>query len=133
MNLKILTGILLFIFLAGCSVPASQTGTLRGHISIGPLCPVERNPPDPRCQPTHETYQAHGLKIGISEGIEGGFTEVKTFYGDEQGNYKLELPARGYTIVPSDSGRIGGFPPTPVIIKAGETTTQDIEIDTGIR
>ncbi len=56
--------ILLIIFLigiisiSGCIQQQnriSEKGFLEGKITIGPLCPVEKFPPDPRCQPTEET------------------------------------------------------------------------------
>jgi len=36
--------------------PVTEKSPLAGKVNIGPLCPVERNPPDPSCQPTEETY-----------------------------------------------------------------------------
>ena len=36
---------------------SSNTGILMGKISIGPLCPVETDPPQPGCLPTADTYK----------------------------------------------------------------------------
>jgi hypothetical protein len=40
-----------------------DSGVLKGKISIGPLCPVERIPPDSACLPTAETYKAWATAV----------------------------------------------------------------------
>ena len=42
---------------------AEDLGRIEGRVTIGPLCPVERIPPDPTCQPTPETFAAVKLFI----------------------------------------------------------------------
>jgi len=60
-NYFVAAGLLLLILILGCAARLPEKGTLQGHITIGPLCPVETNPPDPNCQPTEETYNAYHL------------------------------------------------------------------------
>ena len=62
----LLTGLL---FISGCNKQNTQeTGFLEGVISIGPLCPVETDPPDPGCLPTVETYKNYPVSIWTSNG-----------------------------------------------------------------
>ncbi|MEK7081236.1 MAG: hypothetical protein AAB902_02520 [Patescibacteria group bacterium] len=41
----------------------ATAGFLEGKVTIGPLCPVERTPPDPACQPTEATYKAWQIAV----------------------------------------------------------------------
>lgn len=118
----------LLFFLSGCistGPTSSKTGILAGHISIGPLCPVEQNPPDPNCQPTLQTYQAYPLSVYNSSN-----QKIMEFIGAANGNYQIELQAGTYTIK-SETG-MQRYSQTVAII-ANQTTTQNIDIDTGIR
>ena len=49
------------------------------------------------------------------------------------GNYKVELPAGTYVIDLEKQHMFGKNLPATVTIRTGETTTLDIDIDTGIR
>jgi hypothetical protein len=121
--------LLVLLLAVGCQTApiTAQQGALQGHIDIGPLCPVERIPPDPACQPTAKTYAA--WPIGVYQG-----TALKaTLAPDASGNYALELPAGTYTVNLENPSRFGGELPQTVTITAGETATLDISIDTGIR
>ncbi|MCR4335589.1 MAG: carboxypeptidase-like regulatory domain-containing protein, partial [archaeon] len=122
----------LFLFWGGASVPESnKNGFLQGHISIGPICPVERNPPDPNCQPTEQTYLAYSFTVyKIGAGDPGPRLEIIDFHGDKNGNYLIELPEGTYEIM--NNLAISGYVKT-VEIKAGQTTGLDISLDTGIR
>ncbi len=103
-------------------------GVLEGKVSIGPLCPVERNPPDPRCQPTAETYQAWPIAV-LHDTV-----KVATIVAGKDGTFHVELSPGTYVVDHEKQQHFGkGTLPTTVTIKSGETTTLDINIDTGIR
>jgi hypothetical protein len=132
-GLHVVLGAFILLLIFGCiSNPQEQgKGILQGHISIGPLCPVERNPPDPNCLPTEQTYAAYAMTVyRVGAGDPGPLLKETTFTGDKDGNYKIELPTGSY-VIRQETG-ISKFSKT-VAIKAGETTTLDIDIDTGIR
>src|SRR3989338_2697688 len=76
----------------GCAAQ-QQKGLLEGHISIGPICPVEKNPPDPKCQPTAETYETYPLGIYDSAG-----NKVMGFNGGTTGDFSITLAQGSYTI-----------------------------------
>ena len=66
LGLILLTGLLLN---GGCDKMSSQeAGFLEGKISIGPICPVETDPPDPGCLPTAETYKAYPVAVWTADG-----------------------------------------------------------------
>ena len=122
---------LIFGLLALSSCAPEKTaldGTLQGKISIGPLCPVERIPPDPNCLPTAETFKAWPLAIFKGE------QKVKSFTADAQGNFRIDLPLGEYVIdLEQQRGIGGGNLPQDIIIQSGEITTLNIGLDTGIR
>ncbi len=101
---------------------------MEGKLSIGPICPVERIPPDPACQPKAETYQA--WPIAVFEGRH----KVTNIVVKADGIFNVELPPGTYTIEHEKQQHFGkGTLPVTVTIKSGETTTLGIDIDTGIR
>ncbi len=108
----------------------SATGILEGRITIGPLCPVERIPPDPACRPTAETYKAYPVGVWTPDGK----TEVTLLNPALDGSYRVALSPGEY-IVRADQqpSRLGGGLPEEVTIAMGATTTLDVDIDTGIR
>ena len=71
MNLTIKLIVLAIVIAVGVTIwwfvmPGPQevtAGFLEGKVTIGPLCPVERTPPDPACQPTEATYKAWQIAV----------------------------------------------------------------------
>ena len=121
-----------FFLASGCikqqNIPP-ENGFLEGKISIGPLCPVERIPPDPACQPTQETYKAWPIAVWRAD--ENKATDLQP---NLDGIYKIELPPGNYTVglvAPQHFG--ANNLPSSVTIISGKITTLDIDIDTGIR
>jgi hypothetical protein len=127
--MELLRIILIGFLIAGCAPLPQTTGTLRGHVTIGPLVPVlQEGEPDPT--PAPEVYAARQIVIYKTNGK----TEVARANIDAQGNYEIELPVGTYVV---DINRIGvdhakGFP-TEVDILADQVTILDVDIDTGIR
>ena len=124
------------IILAACSPelrPTPAWGVLSGHVSIGPLSPVERLDV-PTVTPAPELYAPWRVVIydpDMSKEI--ARVEIGT-----QGNYAVELPPGKYQVDLIHLGIVGSIArgvnlPAQVEIRSGETTSLDIEIDTGIR
>ena len=105
-------------------------GVLKGKISIGPLCPVERIPPDPKCQATPEMYAARKIFVYQTDKI----TLVTTITPDNRGQFSLSLPAGTYylNMASQTIGNISGLPAT-VQIENNKTISLEINVDTGIR
>ncbi len=106
----------------------AQSGTLKGHMNIGPICPVENlnNP----CLPTAEMYTSKKIYIYKSDKK----TLVKTIAPSAGGDFSTTLPIGNYYI-DMDHQSVGGITGIPANIKieGGKTITLDIDVDTGIR
>jgi hypothetical protein len=125
---RILFTLSLVIFTASCGKDPSQTGTLMGHVMIGPLVPAVQRGFDPT--PSPDVYAAR--EIVITRASNGG--EVARLKINNHGNYRGTLPVGTYLV---DINHLGidsadGFP-TPVEITAGSIVVIDVDIDTGIR
>jgi len=107
-------------------------GVLKGKISIGPICPVETDPPAPGCLPTMETYKAWATAVWTLDKK----TKLVKLDPKLDGTYQLGLPTGDY-VIDFDSirtSRIGGSNlPTAISVANMDTTYLDISIDTGIR
>lgn len=113
------------------------TGTLSGKMTIGPICPVERNPPDPKCKPTAEMFALKTIVVlpyGLAE-FDAGRTGGQV-HPDANGNFSLSLEPGVYTInvLPWQKG-LGSvsIKPDRFAISAGGVVNVAIDIDTGIR
>jgi hypothetical protein len=108
-----------------------ETGYLEGVISIGPICPVERIPPDPGCLPTAETYKAYPVGVFTTDGNR----KVGQLNPSLDGTFSVEVPAGNYLVVLEKAQNNIGGSNLPVVISiiSRDTTLLRINIDTGIR
>ena len=113
-----------------CPTPGVQNGngTLKGTMTIGPICPVEQigHP----CNPTPQMYAAHQVFVYNSDRTK----LITTLTPDAQGNFSATLPTGTYLIdVQHQSvGAVRGAP-TTIHVSTGQTVTFAVNIDTGIR
>jgi hypothetical protein len=120
------------LFNWGCDKLNTQDeGILEGKISIGPICPVETDPPDPGCLPTAETYKAYPVSVWTQDGK----SKITLLKPSLDGSYKTDLEPGKYLIILETGGNNIGSSnlPIEVTIMSGEITTLNIDIDTGIR
>ena len=128
-------GIVLFtglIFVSSCDKKSIQeTGFLEGKITIGPICPVERIPPDPGCLPTAETYKAYPVSIWTLEGD----LKIALINPALDGSFYTELPPGKFLVKleKNQNGPGGSNLPVEVTITSRNVTLINIDIDTGIR
>ena len=121
---------LTILFVMGCSSGSQASGTLTGHVDIGPLQPVERvGVPQPT--PSPAMYAAWRIVV-LSE---DGKREIARGEIDSSGQYQIKLPDGKYMVTarPINGAGLGGLQVHPVEILTGKTTQLDISIDTGIR
>lgn len=123
-----------FLFLTGCSElnQPGESGVLKGKISIGPICPVETVPPLPQCQPTAETYKAWQTSVWNQKKNR----IIADIEPELDGTFQLKLYAGKYIVdfKNSQTNRIGANNlPVEISISSADTTTVNIDIDTGIR
>jgi hypothetical protein len=120
------------LFISGCEKQMTgETGFLEGKISIGPICPVETDPPQPGCLPTAETYKAYPVSVWTSEGNK----KIALLNPALDGSYSAELlPGSYMVILETGQNKIGSSNlPVIVTIKSFDKTILNIDIDTGIR
>ena len=120
-----------FLFVTGCDKNIQQPGFLEGKISIGPICPVEHDPPDPGCLPTAETYKAYPVGIFSTDGKH----MIARITPALDGTYSIKLDQGNYLVIlETGQKRIGSSNlPAEVEIISQNKTILDIDIDTGIR
>ena len=124
--------ILMINLMGSCDQQESQImeqGLLAGTVIIGPLCPVESNPPDPNCQPTEETYKAYPIAVWTNNKR----SKLGQIQPNVDGSYSLELPVGSYLIDLENQHFFGASLPATIKIAPNETNILHIDIDTGIR
>jgi hypothetical protein len=113
----------LAVVLSGCSGASGPRGTVTGSVTVGPTCPVERNPPDPNCadRPLATKFEARQ-----------GTSVVASFSSDSAGRFSVPLPPGDYVLADADQ-RLPTCPDTAVHVVADATVDVDISCDSGIR
>jgi hypothetical protein len=105
---------------------AGRTG-IRGTALAGPVCPVERIPPDPNCA----ARPVAGAVVSVRD--QAGTELARTTTGAD-GTYFVELPAGRYVVTAGSVDGLMGTPaPQDAAVAAGGTSTVDLVYDTGIR
>ncbi len=104
----------------------SDSGILVGKVLLGPVCPVERIPPDPMCAPKPYVTKIEAFS-------QDGTELIKTVQNQSDGSFIMNLPVGDYSIQ-AGSGKV--YPrcqSEPVTIKTRVTVSVDINCDSGIR
>jgi hypothetical protein len=111
------------------SPPPVSTDPSTVHILFvaGPVCPVERNPPDPNCAPRPVPGVSTVLRDPAGN-------QVATGTSDANGVATFTVPGGAYYV---DSGQVGGMmrapTPTAFSVPGGVDFKVTLEFDTGIR
>lgn len=119
--------IMVGIILTACT-PASPAVESSGRVVAGPVCPVERQPPDPAC--ADRPVAGATLVVQDSSGA-----EVGRFTSNATGLFTLRLRPGAYLIVPQPMSSLPGTA-SPVEVNVQATGTPEpitISYDTGIR
>ena len=128
------TFVSLLLAATACSAPpgASPIGTttrsITGRATAGPVCPVERNPPDPAC-----AARPVAGAVLVFQNVTGA--EVARAITDQNGRFSVALAPGAYRLVPQAvAGLMGGGRPLEFQVTAGETLEPlAVSYDTGIR
>ena len=112
----------------GKSNATSETnkGYVSGHVSIGPICPVQRE--GEPCLIPPETYTSREVIIYKANSK----TILKKVRLDSEGNYEIALKSGNYWVQINHAG-IGEGEKKEAVIKSSQTEIIDFDIDTGIR
>jgi hypothetical protein len=106
---------------------ADATG-VRGTVTAGPTCPVERDPPDPSC-----AARPVAGAVLVFTGADG--TEVARATSAADGTFTVELAPGAYRVTAEPVDGLMGTPaPMDVEVVAGQPMTElPVSYDTGIR
>ncbi|MDQ3089958.1 MAG: hypothetical protein M3Q24_02300 [bacterium] len=98
---------------------------IRGTVTIGPTCPVERNPPDPNCadKPYNPTLSVSSKATGIA----------KTFKVTSNGKFEIALVPGIYVIKNTGEAILPRMSDVEVSVSNNTYTDVNIEFDSGIR
>jgi hypothetical protein len=125
-------GILLLIAslglaVASCGGPAAVDSGIRGQATAGPVCPVEKNPPDPSCAPR----PVSGAVVVVRS---SGGAEVLRVTTGADGTFQVAVPPGQYVVegLPA-TGLMAAPGPQDVTVTAGAPATIVLRYDTGIR
>jgi len=103
------------------------TGTLTGHLTIGPFCPVERV--GVPCPVPEQAYTSRQVMVYSSHDQ----TLITQKYFDTNDDYSIPLKPGTYLVNVKENFPFTQRTPNKVIIKKGQTLTLNFNIDTGIR
>lgn len=107
-------------------IAAGRTG-IGGSAAAGPVCPVERVPPDPACA----ARPVAGATVIIRD-VSG--SEVARTVTGADGSFFVELQAGDYVVEPqSAEGLLGTAAAQNVTVVNGSATSVQLDYDTGIR
>lgn len=131
MLVRLLSPVLL-VLLAACqpgAAPSVGDGVMEIRAVAGPVCPVERAPPDPACDPR----PVEGARILVSPG-DGRDIVVAEAETGRDGVARIRLPEGDYIVTGLEVPGLFGSPePVTVTIAAAVTEVLVLTWDTGIR
>ncbi len=107
---------------------STGTGTIMGKVSIGPICPVERE--DVPCPVPPEAYTSREVILYARDGV----TVVQRMHFASDGTYRFSIAPGTYVIsIPQQGVGGSGDVPKTLTVQSGQTVQFDFSIDTGIR
>jgi hypothetical protein len=104
------------------TAPGTPDSGIRGIALAGPQCPVERV--DSPCPP-----KPIAIEVVVDD---AGGRQVTTFRTNDDGTYRVALPAGHYVL--RTTGLIPPtLKPTDAVVPTGQYVTVNLDVDTGIR
>jgi hypothetical protein len=132
----VVAGIALLAFALGACAPGGSSGApsasaalgeIRGEVTAGPVCPVERQPPASAC--ADRAVEAARIRI-----VDGAGRTVTVAASGADGSFAVTLAPGSYRLVPQPvAGLLGTAAEQDVVVKPGAIASVDVRYDTGIR
>ena len=117
------------IIVSNSSGATDARGSVLGYVHLGPTCPVEKFPPDPKC--ADKPYANAKVELLLKNtGV-----LVKSVLTDTAGNFETKLEAGVYTAViyQKTTSSLPSCPVVEFVVKENQSTGIEIACDTGIR
>jgi hypothetical protein len=103
-----------------------NSATVNGKVTLSPICPVERMPPDPQCAP-----KPYATDIHIFSMFENKL--IKSVKSGADGSFTVALPFGDYNIKAVSGNIYPRCGEIAISVKTSATIAVDISCDTGIR
>lgn len=129
-NIMFFLCVFLFVFMASCAMPlpaGKPSGTVHGIVTLGPICPVVSDPPDPEC--LDRAYQPEGQL----EVVDDGGHVVQRLSVNADGTFQFEVPSGSYTIVSGEGTRLPYCSSERFSVELESVVELAVFCDTGIR
>jgi hypothetical protein len=110
----------------GVSLESTSQGLVVGTITTSPHCGAQQIPPNPNCGPRGYATQIIATRVGTND-------IASQFQTQEDGEFVLSLPVGEYTLHAKGGEVYPRCNDEVVTIIKGESATQDIHCNTGIR
>jgi hypothetical protein len=101
---------------------------VRGTVTLGPICPVIQNPPDPQC--ADKPYQTTVQVIAIGSPKSSPFAVVQT---NKDGEYIFAIPPGEYALQAVGGKMFPSCALEDIIVQPDVMSVVDLSCDTGIR
>lgn len=107
--------------------PATGSSGITGTVLLGPICPVQREPPDPQC--ADKPYATSLVVTTVS-----GERIIKEFKSDSNGTFRVAVPPGEYAVrSAATADTLPRCDEQLVVVRASEYTAITFRCDTGIR
>lgn len=108
--------------------PTNSFGTMEGTVLLGPSCPTVQFPPQPGCEDKPYKTLIQVIQVGSPNSVP--FKAVAT---DNNGYFKITLPAGSYTLQPEGGAPLPNCKPQNITVIENENQTINLSCDSGIR
>lgn len=103
-----------------------EMGTVNLQVLLSPICPVERNPPDPACAP-----KPYKTTITILKALTN--TPYKNYMTDASGKLTFSIDAGAYVLHSESTSSLPYCTDLKIEVRAKRTQGLVMNCDTGIR
>lgn len=110
------------------TTPPTNNSGVKGVVTLGPTCPVERIPPDPTCAP--KGYKTTIQVISVGNPNSTPFATTKT---NASGEYSVSLPPGKYDLQPVGGNILPRCETKEVTVVKNIVQEVNLTCDTGIR